>query len=355
MSSPESASSAVLPRWVVWTGLAVAAGAVTGGYLLAGRAPEPVAVLAPAPVVTAPVQSSAAVPVVVPPAPSVTPAPVAATPAVAPSFDVVRVSPQGNAVIAGRAEPGADVVLFDGAQEVARTRADQRGEFVVLPAAPLAEGGRALTLASRDGSGAEVKGEGSVMVVVPAPVAVTRAAPVFETAPGPVAVLVPNAAPARVLQGAAAAAGTVTLDVVDYDDKGAIRFTGGAAAGNAVRLYVDNGAVGDASADQAGRWTLTPAGAVAPGVHTVRVDSLDAAGRVLARVEMPFQRAAIPLAELAAGRIVVQPGENLWRIARGAYGRGVRYTVIYMANREQIRDPRLIYPGQAFAVPGVSR
>jgi len=49
--------------------------------------------------------------------------------------------------------------------------------------------------------------------------------------------------------------------------------------------------------------------------------------------------------------VVVQPGQNLWRLARSAYGTGVRYTVIYLANRDQIRDPRLIYPGQAFAVP----
>ena len=48
---------------------------------------------------------------------------------------------------------------------------------------------------------------------------------------------------------------------------------------------------------------------------------------------------------------MVQPGHNLWRIARGAYGRGTRYTVIYQANREQIRDPARIYPGQVFQLP----
>jgi nucleoid-associated protein YgaU len=49
--------------------------------------------------------------------------------------------------------------------------------------------------------------------------------------------------------------------------------------------------------------------------------------------------------------VVVQPGESLWRIARHAYGQGIRYTVIFAANHDQIRDPDLIYPGQAFAVP----
>ncbi len=54
---------------------------------------------------------------------------------------------------------------------------------------------------------------------------------------------------------------------------------------------------------------------------------------------------------LSPGERRDQPGQNLWRIARSTYGRGVRYTVIYAANRDTIRDPRLIYPGQVFAVP----
>ncbi|HKG85441.1 MAG TPA: LysM peptidoglycan-binding domain-containing protein, partial [Beijerinckiaceae bacterium] len=47
----------------------------------------------------------------------------------------------------------------------------------------------------------------------------------------------------------------------------------------------------------------------------------------------------------------VSRGDNLWRISRRVYGRGVRYTVIYSANQDQIRSPRLIYPGQVFVLP----
>jgi nucleoid-associated protein YgaU len=48
---------------------------------------------------------------------------------------------------------------------------------------------------------------------------------------------------------------------------------------------------------------------------------------------------------------VVQPGNSLWRIARRSYGEGLRYTVIYEANKDHIRDPDLIYPGQVFVIP----
>ncbi len=51
----------------------------------------------------------------------------------------------------------------------------------------------------------------------------------------------------------------------------------------------------------------------------------------------------------------MQPGQNLWRMARRAYGSGLRYTVIFLANKDQIRDASLIYPGQVFAVPAPCR
>jgi len=48
---------------------------------------------------------------------------------------------------------------------------------------------------------------------------------------------------------------------------------------------------------------------------------------------------------------VVQPGNSLWRLARESYGDGLRYTVIYEANKDQIANPDLIYPGQVFSIP----
>jgi nucleoid-associated protein YgaU len=47
----------------------------------------------------------------------------------------------------------------------------------------------------------------------------------------------------------------------------------------------------------------------------------------------------------------VSRGDSLWRLSHLAYGAGTRYAVIYQANRQQIRNPNLIYPGQVFVVP----
>ncbi|MCB2136331.1 MAG: LysM peptidoglycan-binding domain-containing protein [Rhodobacteraceae bacterium] len=51
--------------------------------------------------------------------------------------------------------------------------------------------------------------------------------------------------------------------------------------------------------------------------------------------------------------ITVQPGFTLWGIASANYGDGILYVKVFEANRSQIRDPDLIYPGQIFTVPAV--
>jgi nucleoid-associated protein YgaU len=282
-----------------------------------------------------------------------------------PRFDVARIGPTGSTVVAGRATPGAEVTLRDQGRELGSARADSRGEFVILPNAPLAAGTHELSLQSRDNQGQERQGQESVVVIVPeAPARTaangTTAQPQTAPAGQAMAVLMPpagsNAVP-RVLQGAQPVAGRLGLDVVDYDEAGNIRFAGSAPATQPLRLYIDQRHAGDAVSDAEGRWIFRPATGPAPGQHVLRVDQIGPQGRVVARVEVPFLRdaaatpAALAAATPGADRIVVQPGHSLWRIARTTYGRGIRYTVIHKANSDQIRDPGRIYPGQIFTLP----
>ncbi|MFM7415733.1 MAG: LysM peptidoglycan-binding domain-containing protein, partial [Alphaproteobacteria bacterium] len=177
---------------------------------------------------------------------------------------------------------------------------------------------------------------------------------------GPLAVLIPGQAEAaapRLLQvpeptPPAGTAPRLGIDSVEYDQGGSMRFAGSATPGARLRLYVDDQPIGEAVADAPGRWTLQPESQPSIGRHRLRIDQVSPTdGRVVARAEVPFQREELPAEAFAQQRIVVQPGNNLWRSARATYGRGIRYTVIYQANKDQIADPNKIYPGQVFALP----
>ena len=49
--------------------------------------------------------------------------------------------------------------------------------------------------------------------------------------------------------------------------------------------------------------------------------------------------------------VIIRRGDNLWTVARRNYGAGIRYTTIFDANRDQVRDPHRIYPGQVLKIP----
>jgi LysM repeat protein len=297
------------------------------------------------------------------PAPaSTTPQEPAAAPAAAgqvkpaeggPTFDVVRINPRGNAVIAGRAKPNSSVTIYDGGKEVGTVIADSRGEWVLLPEAPFEPGSRELTLSAKDEAGAVADSGQSVVLVVPG----RKEEGSTEEQPSAVAVLVPNVGGGgTVLQPPSSEGGEgieqdgLSLDIIDYDEKGQIVVGGRAPTGANVQVYIDNELVGGVVAGADGRWQVRPDKPVEPGLHTLRVDQVEPPdAKVVARVETPFSRAAF--AEAAPGSIVVQPGNSLWRIARRTYGHGVRYSLIFEANKNQIRDPDLIYPGQVFTLP----
>ena len=119
-----------------------------------------------------------------------------------------------------------------------------------------------------------------------------------------------------------------------------------------VRLYLDGEFIQGVKADDTGRWIVSMTdGDLSAGEHRVRVDQTVSEGEVQLRVEQPFI-AGEPIDQtLAENGVFIRPGNTLWQIARQLYGSGVRYTLIFGENSEQIVDPDLIYPGQIFRLP----
>lgn len=191
----------------------------------------------------------------------------------------------------------------------------------------------------------------------------------------------------------------VFLGAIVYTDTGAVKLSGTGAPAYTVRIYLNNAPQGDVTIADDGTWHSVLS-AIAPDIYTLRLDQLSAQGGVTSRFETPFKRehpaivresqntAAQNTAALAQSsfedsapppapaaqevsddappppaqtppppplpvQITVQPGASLWRIARERYGQGTLYVQVFNANRDQIKNPDLIYPGQLLALPKV--
>lgn len=157
--------------------------------------------------------------------------------------------------------------------------------------------------------------------------------------------------------------GKVVLDTISYSDSGVVQLAGRAGGNMRVLVYLDNAPSGQFATAENGSWGggLT---AVDPGVYTLRLDEVDAAGKVLSRLETPFKREAPEVLLPPQGAegtpatpaplvraVTVQKGDTLWAISQQRYGSGFLYVRVFEANQKAIRDPDLIYPGQVFTIP----
>lgn len=309
--------------------------------------------------------------------------PTSAPALILPSLDVVRVTPDGQVTIAGRAAPGASVSLRVDTSEIANAPADGTGAYASLFSLPASDKVRILTVAATGADGVEVLGKDQVVLaptVLPQ-VAVAEPAPLKITEMG-VQVL----EPVKIL-------GNIVINSITYADD--LVLVGGLGqADQAVRLYVDDAEAASTKIAANGTWSASLP-QIAPGVYTLRADQLDADGKVTSRYETPFKResieslaaaaqndattstevaetdtantdtastatastaaatteAAAPVAAPTTATVTVQPGLTLWSIAEQKLGDGAMYVQVFEANKDQIRDPDLIYPGQIFTLP----
>jgi len=202
---------------------------------------------------------------------------------------------------------------------------------------------------------------GDLAAVRPAAAAPTALAVPVEDETQQIAVIKSNKDGVQVVQPITPSADElrqIALDTISYSTQGAVQLAGRAqSTAQEVRVYLDNQPIAVLGIDKAGDWRAELPD-IDSGVYTLRLDELDEGGKVTSRVETPFKReepevlaAALGDSDASVKAITVQKGNTLWAIARERYGEGVLYVRVFEANRDSIRNPDLIYPGQVFSLP----
>jgi nucleoid-associated protein YgaU len=223
-----------------------------------------------------------------------------------PTFDVLRVEPDGSTVIAGSAVPNSKLEILDGDKVVTTTDVGPTGDFVAVLDNPLSAGDHQLVLRATGKDGKASTSEEVATVSVPtdgknsellAMVSKPGTASRVITAPKPDTQVASNGSTAPSSSDAASApagAGPTTANdvmVSAVEIEGDKIFVAGMAKASAnVVAYADDQLIGKAKAGPDGHFVVDGVMPLSVGDHKIRVDVLNDAGKVAVRASVNFNR-----------------------------------------------------------------
>lgn len=352
----------------------------------AGSAPKPAEAQVPA-ASQAPQKTAEAEPQQAAPKPDAETVQAAPEPAKVPVFDILRVETDGSVVIAGQASPNATVDVIAGSKVLGSAKAGQNGDFAIVLDQPLAPGDHQLVLrAGGEGSNVATSAQtaivsvpdnsrGQVLALVEEPGQASR---LITRPEAPAEQAASSDAPSTSATEQAKPDPDAPIAIEAVEIEGDKVFVAGNAKGpkdgNSVVVHANDMMLGASPVSPEGRFLVQSQKPLAVGDYIIRADLLDRSGRVIATARVPFRREAgdnvsavatgtanqnsaaqdaegsTPLQKVD-GSVIIRKGDNLWTISKRTYGNGLRYTTIYLANRDQIRNPDLILPGQVFVMP----
>ncbi|MBC2884581.1 LysM peptidoglycan-binding domain-containing protein [Ochrobactrum sp. CM-21-5] len=309
-----------------------------------------------------------------------------------PSFDILRVEPDGSVVIAGQALPNSDIEIVAGSRVLGTAKAGSNGDFAVVLDEPLKPGDHQLVLRATGADKQVATSAQTAIVSVPETTDGRVLALVEEPGQASRLITKPDMPPApQAGEGGATQTPTdgkapqakpeqeapIAIEAVEIEGQ-AVFVAGKARGGNRVIVHANDILLGASSISPDGRFLVQSKQPLAVGDYIIRADLLDSANGIIATARVPFRReegenisavapdtngqsadtsadgsrapGAAPLQKVE-GSVIIRRGDNLWTISKRTYGKGTRYTTIYLANRDQIRNPDLIWPGQVFNMP----
>ena len=279
------------------------------------------------------------------------------------NIEIARVKPDGAAVVAGSAPPGAMISVFEDKLLLGKTTADSNGEWVVVLEKRLGPGQHLISVAAELEDGSSIMGETSIAIEIYADQSTKPLVALLPESQTDMPVLLqsPDDDPA---EKTAEAASTSTVAHIGprslvWQDETKLSIGGQSRGGVRVTVSANGTFFGDALVLADGSWQVTGqltgqlTGQVDKNRNTHRLEFVlvDNAGQAVARYMLPVRTRDLQKGLDGSQLVIVNKGDALWRIAYRSFGKGVRYIDIVRKNTGDIDNPDLIYPNQIFALP----
>ena len=255
-------------------------------------------------------------------------------------FDIVRLDPSGDLIIAGKTEPNIVVDIYDGNQKLTSVLSDTHGDWVWVSEKKIDNGLKRFNLKHSDSEGKIINSDENIIIF-------------FEKTEKQKVVKIRDKGEVgiEILNNNQGVRG-LALDSSEHFDNEKLRLKGRSIPNAEIQIFISKKLIGKSIADAQGNWEFS--------INEIVFENYDL------EIKSTFENNILSLkTEILNGKIdskiffekeiIVENGNSLWRIARKTLGGGILYAEIYKNNKKIINDPDLIFPGQVFKIPNLKR
>ncbi len=258
------------------------------------------------------------------------------------TFDIVRITKNGDVVMAGKSEPNEPIELLDGEEIIAEFSSDENGEWIWISGLPIKSGIKKFKLQYKNNLNISSLSDQTVIVLVDHE----------ENSVPKVAKVLNSDVESVDMLNLEKINDSITLDFLSYSPPGLVIISGRTIPNTEIEIFKSAEFFGNTKSNENGIWKFI----IKKNDYSNEEISIKAKINnetlILTYNENDIKkRFKKTNFEFYDDRIIVQKGNSLWRIARKTLGGGVFYTEIYKNNFRKIKNPNLIYPGQVFNIP----
>ena len=277
-----------------------------------------------------------------------------------PEIDIIKVSPDGSFVIAGKGQPNSNINILNKGDLIDSSIVDSDGNWVVVSKENLKTGDNLISIDQINKNGLVHRHE---------QLFITKIDEHKKDQPLVISVPNKNGENISIIQQPSEKQKIYKVEnelgiqkkvksnkkifnvkTIFFNENGFVSIKGKVNFGKKIEIYI-NKKIMETIKIENSKWQYNSDKIIDFGLHDLLVVLKSDKDKILDKITLPFMRVEMPYNDVPENFILIKPGDMLWTIAYRLYGDPFKYIQIFEENKDQITNPDLIFPGQLFSIP----
>jgi hypothetical protein len=246
------------------------------------------------------------------------------------TFDIIRISQDGDAIMAGKSEPNLEIFLFENKKKISSFFSDANGEWVWISDNPLTEGLKIFNIRCFNEAGKESESSQEIYVLGDK-----------KSSSKPIVLKVDSRNLDDInIYNTEYIDNSLTLDILNYYPKKKLTISGRAPVGTDVNVYANDILLGSVSSDFYGNWNFSSREIVNIDTSNLKLSATIASIKL--HIDLPLSLSQLEQNILKTSSINIIKENNSWRLTRKISDDNYLYSEIFIKNSKSLSISQLL-------------